>query len=63
MKHPVAPHTNTCPIFQKLNPKDQQEILVLDAPASFQPEPMTLGGVPVIRGSKKLEASGETRSS
>jgi hypothetical protein len=35
--------------FQKLNLKDQDEILVLNAPASFEPEIRSLDGVKVRR--------------
>ena len=37
------------PVFAKLNLKDQPEVLVLDAPASFEPELATLGEVRVSR--------------
>ena len=36
-------------IFRKLNLKDQSEIVVLDAPASFEPELAALEGVAVRR--------------
>jgi hypothetical protein len=36
-------------IFHKLNLKDRREILVLNAPASFEPELEGLGGVHIIR--------------
>jgi hypothetical protein len=36
-------------IFEKLNLKDQREILVLDAPASFSPEIEKLKGITVRR--------------
>ena len=36
-------------VFHKLNLKDPREILVLDAPASFEPELDGLDGVRVIR--------------
>lgn len=36
-------------IFEKLNLKDQKEILVLNAPASFEPELASLVGVKVCR--------------
>jgi hypothetical protein len=35
--------------FEKLNLKDQREILVLDAPASFEPELKSLKGVTIHR--------------
>ncbi|MES2041649.1 MAG: hypothetical protein V4495_27855 [Pseudomonadota bacterium] len=44
-------------IFTKLNLKDQSEILVLHAPASFEPEIAALTGVKVLKklsGIKKL---------
>lgn len=37
------------PVFAKLNLKHQAEILVLDAPASFEPELQALAGVTVRR--------------
>jgi hypothetical protein len=37
------------PIFVKLNLKGQTEILVINAPASFEPELRALGGVTVLR--------------
>lgn len=37
------------PIFQKLNLKDQPEIVVLNAPASFEPELAGLHDVKIIR--------------
>ena len=36
-------------VFGKLNPKDQAEIVVLDAPASFEPELKALDGVRIRR--------------
>jgi hypothetical protein len=36
-------------VFSKLNLKDQREILVVDAPASFEPELSALSGVAVAR--------------
>ncbi len=39
----------TSAIFTKLNLKDQQEIFVLDAPASFEPEISKLTGITVRR--------------
>ena len=36
-------------VFRKLNLKDEREIVVLDAPASFEPVLATLGGVRVAR--------------
>ena len=40
------------PTFAKLNLKDQREIVVLNAPASFEPELKTLKGVTVRRDAK-----------
>jgi len=37
------------PTFDKLNLKDQKEILILNAPASFEPELKTLRGVTIGR--------------
>jgi hypothetical protein len=39
-------------VFQKLNLKDQPEIVVLNAPASFEPELAALQGVNVLRDLK-----------
>ena len=36
-------------IFQKLNLKTQHEILVLNAPSSFEPELASLAGVTIYR--------------
>jgi len=44
------------PTFSKLNLKDQAEILVLNAPASFEPELATLRGVTVRRAIKDIDA-------
>ena len=41
--------TSAQPLFHKLNLKDQTSILVLDAPASFEPELAALAGVRVLR--------------
>jgi hypothetical protein len=46
--------------FQKLNLKDQREIVVLNAPGSFEPELSALGGITVLRtldGLKEIEFS------
>jgi len=45
-------------IFEKLNLKDHQEILVLHAPESFEPE---LARLPVIAIHRHLESLPETR--
>jgi len=36
-------------VFKKLNLKDQRQIVILNAPASFDPELRALGGVTVLR--------------
>ena len=41
------------PLFQKLNLKDQREIVVFNAPESFEPELELLDGVSVVRNPKK----------
>jgi hypothetical protein len=41
-------------IFDKLNLKDQKEILVLNAPVSFEPELAALRGVTVLRETRKV---------
>ncbi|WP_423679630.1 MULTISPECIES: hypothetical protein [unclassified Undibacterium] len=43
-------------IFEKLNLKQQQEIIVVNAPPSFEPELLSLEGVTVIRDLKKAKA-------
>jgi hypothetical protein len=43
-------------VFEKLNLKEQKQILVLNAPASFEPELKALGGVTIQRD---LKRSGE----
>ncbi len=42
-------------VFKKLNLKDQAEIVVLDAPASFEPEIAALEGVAVRRSADEVE--------
>lgn len=37
------------PLFKKMNLKDQTEIVVLDAPASFEPELAALKGIAIAR--------------
>lgn len=44
------------PLFQKLNLKDQTEILVLNAPQSFAPELAALTGVNIVRDLKAAKA-------
>jgi hypothetical protein len=43
-------------IFDKLNLKDRTEILVLDAPASFEPELAALKNATVLRDLKKAKS-------
>ena len=43
-------------LFEKLNLKDHREILVVNAPASFESELATLVGVTVLRDPSKLKA-------
>jgi hypothetical protein len=43
-------------IFEKLNLKQQREILVVNAPSSFESELMALGGVNVLRDPKKAKS-------
>ena len=43
-------------IFEKLNLKDHREILVVNAPSTFEPELTALVGVTVLRDSKKAKA-------
>jgi hypothetical protein len=40
-------------VFAKLNYKDQDQMVVLDAPASFEPELAALKGVEILRDLKK----------
>ena len=44
-------------VFGKLNLKDQKEILVLNAPESFEPELATLQGLEIIRELKKAKTA------
>ena len=44
---------NMTPVFGKLNLKNQKQIVVLQAPESFEPEIEALEGVEVIRDIKK----------
>jgi hypothetical protein len=43
-------------VFDKLNLKDRREILVLDAPPSFEPELQTLAGVSILRDARKAKS-------
>lgn len=47
-------------LFEKLNLKDQQQVVVLNAPASFEPE---LARLPVLTIHRHLESVPETRFS
>lgn len=42
-------------VFEKMNLKEQREIVVIDAPASFEPEIKALKGVKVIRDLTKTK--------
>ena len=44
------------PLFQKLNLKDQREIVIFNAPDSFEPELKLLDGISVARNPKKPQA-------
>ena len=43
-------------VFGKLNLKDQNEIVVVNAPASFEPELASLDGVTVRRNASEVKA-------
>jgi hypothetical protein len=43
-------------VFDKLNFKNQREILVLSAPPSFEPELRTLSGVSILRDARKAKS-------
>ena len=43
-------------VFEKLNLKQQPEILVINAPSSFEPELAALKGVVILRDPKKVKA-------
>lgn len=43
------------PVFAKLNLKDQRDILVINAPASFEPQLAALKGVAVLRDPTKAK--------
>jgi hypothetical protein len=43
-------------VFEKLNLKQQREIVVVNAPASFEPELLALQDVAVLRDPKKAKA-------
>jgi hypothetical protein len=47
---------NMSPIFKKLNLKDQHDILVVNAPASFESDIATLSGITVRRDLNKVAA-------
>ena len=42
-------------VFGKLQLKDRKEIIVLNAPASFEPELKSLRGVTVLRSLKEVK--------
>lgn len=44
-------------VFAKLNLKEQNQIVVLNAPQSFEPELKALKGVEVVRDLKKVKAA------
>lgn len=48
----------TSALFKKMNLKDQSEIVVVNAPASFEPELATLGSVRVVRDPGKVKKIG-----
>ncbi|MFI5381466.1 MAG: hypothetical protein ACHRHE_19380 [Tepidisphaerales bacterium] len=43
------------PVFKKLNLKEQREIVVVNAPPSFEPELVALQGVTVLRDPRKAK--------
>ena len=43
-------------VFDKLNFKNQREILVLAAPPSFEPELRTLSGISILRDARKAKS-------
>jgi hypothetical protein len=43
-------------VFDKLNLKSQREILILAAPASFEPAIQNLSGVAILRDARKAES-------
>jgi hypothetical protein len=43
-------------VFEKLNLKEQREILVINAPPSFEPVLLTLKGISVLRDPHKAKA-------
>src|ERR1700678_3293098 len=43
-------------VFDKLNFKNQREILILAAPPSFEPELKTLSGVSILRDARKAKS-------
>jgi hypothetical protein len=43
-------------VFDKLNFKNQRELLVLAAPPSFEPELRTLSGVSILRDARKAKS-------
>ena len=53
-------------VFDKLNLKQQREILVINAPPSFEPELLALSGVTILRdpvhGDIELTADGRAQA-
>lgn len=43
-------------VFEKLNLKSQREILVINAPPSFEPELASLGNVTIVRDPQEVDA-------
>ena len=43
------------PLWKKMNLKDQEEIVVLNAPKSFEPELKATGGAKVVRDAGKVK--------
>lgn len=43
-------------VFEKLNFKNQPQILVVSAPAGFEPQLRTLAGVSIIRDARKIRS-------
>ncbi len=45
-------------LFKKLNLKDQKEIVILNAPESFEPELLALAGISIVRDLKAVKEIG-----
>ena len=57
-KFAVMVRENVMPsVFDKLNLKDQNEVLILNAPESFEPELATLRNVAIVRDLKKTKVA------